>query len=138
MVTSISKTQLLGRIGQEPKVTVTQGGKTIVNLSLATTDSYKDQAGEWQKRTEWHDLVAFQKDAENLRDFAHKGDQLYVEGKIQTRSWDDKESGQKRFKTEIIIDVVSFPLGARKNASDGVEGSSQVSEEETFASATPF
>jgi len=75
----------------------------FANFTLATTDRQKDQQGNWQDKVEWHNLVAARRTAEIVRDYVKKGTKLYIEGKIQTRSWDDKESGQKKYKTEIFI-----------------------------------
>ncbi len=79
----------------------TGGPSLAVNFSLATTDREKDRQGNWSDRTEWHNLVAFGRTAEIVRDYVSKGTQLFIQGKIQTRTWDDRESGQKRYRTEI-------------------------------------
>jgi single-strand DNA-binding protein len=76
---------------------------TIASFSLATAERAKDQSGNWVDTAEWHNLVAFTRTAEIVRDYVKKGSQVYVEGKIQTRSWDDKQSGQKKFRTEILV-----------------------------------
>ena len=76
---------------------------TVANFSIATTDRIKGQDGQYTDKTEWHNLVAFGKTAEIVRDYCKKGKELFIEGKIQTRSWDDKESGQKRYWTEIFV-----------------------------------
>jgi single-strand DNA-binding protein len=89
----------------------------VANFSLATSDRYQDQQGNWQDRTEWHNLVAFKRTAEIVRDYVKKGSKLYVEGRIQTRSWDDKE-GAKHYKTEIIINDLSL-LSGRDEGSGG-------------------
>lgn len=90
----------------------------VANFTLATSDRQKDAQGNWQDRTEWHNLVAFQRTAEIVRDYVKKGSKLYIEGKIQTRSWDDKESGQKRYRTEIIVNDMSL-LSGRDDAGGG-------------------
>ncbi len=103
MARSVNKVTLLGNVGKDPEIRSTPGGTMVANLTLATSDRQKDAQGNWQDRTEWHNLVAFTRTAEIVRDYVKKGSKLYIEGKIQTRSWDDKESGQKRYRTEIIV-----------------------------------
>jgi single-strand DNA-binding protein len=89
----------------------------VANFSLATSDRFQDQQGNWQDRTEWHNLVAFKRTAEIVRDYVKKGSKLYVEGKIQTRNWDDKE-GVKHYKTEILVNDLSL-LSGRDEGSGG-------------------
>ena len=108
MAKGVNKVFLLGNCGKEPEIRTTNGGMTIANFTLATADRQKDAQGNWQDKTEWHNLVAFQRTAEIVRDYVKKGTQLFIEGKIQTRSWDDKESGQKRYKTEILVNELSL------------------------------
>ena len=118
MAKSVNKVILLGNVGKDPEIRSTPGGTMVATFSLATTDRTKDQQGNWQDRTEWHNLVAFQRTAEIIRDYVKKGNKLYVEGKIQTRSWDDKESGQKKYRTEIIVNDISL-LSGRDEGSGG-------------------
>lgn len=103
MAKSINKVFLLGNVGREPEIRATPSGTLIATFSLATADRQKDQTGEWQDRTEWHNLVAVGRTAEVVRDYVKKGSQLHVEGKVQTRSWDDKQTGQKKYRTEIFV-----------------------------------
>lgn len=102
MPKSVNKTFLLGNVGKDPQINSTPGG-IAANFSLATTDREKDHQGNWADRTEWHNLVAYGRTAEVVRDYVTKGSQLFIQGKIQTRSWDDKQSGQKRYRTEIFV-----------------------------------
>ena len=102
MPKSVNRTFLLGNVGKDPQINSTPGG-IAANFSLATTDREKDQQGNWKDRTEWHNVVAYGRTAEIVRDYVTKGSQLFIQGKIQTRSWDDKQSGQKRYKTEIVV-----------------------------------
>jgi single-strand DNA-binding protein len=102
MPKSVNKIFLLGNVGKDPQINSTPGG-IAANFSLATTDREKDQQGNWRDRTEWHNLVAYGRTTEIIRDYVTKGSQLFIQGKIQTRSWDDKQSGQKRYKTEIVV-----------------------------------
>lgn len=118
MAKSVNKVILLGNVGKDPEIRSTAGGTVVANFTLATSDRQKDPQGNWQDRTEWHNLVAFTRLAEIVRDYVKKGSKLYVEGKIQTRSWDDKESGQKRYRTEIIVNDLSL-LSSRDDAASG-------------------
>lgn len=119
MAKSVNKVILLGNVGKDPEIRSTPGGTMVANLTLATSDRQKDAQGNWQDRTEWHNLVAFTRTAEIIRDYVKKGSKLYVEGRIQTRSWDDKESGQKRYRTEIIINDLSLLSGREEGGSGG-------------------
>lgn len=121
MAKGVNKVILLGNVGKDPEMRATQGGMVVANLTLATADRQKDQTGNWVDKTEWHNLVAFGRTAEIIRDYVKKGSQVYIEGKIQTRSWDDKESGQKKYRTEIIINDLSL-LGGRQGGEGGGGG----------------
>ena len=123
MAKGVNKVLLLGNVGKDPEIRSSQGGMTIASFSLATADRQKDQqSGQWTDKTEWHNLVAFGRTAEIVRDYVKKGTQLFVEGKIQTRSWDDKESGQKKYRTEILINDMSL-LGGRGEGAPAGGGS---------------
>lgn len=119
MAKSVNKVILLGNVGKEPEFKVTPSGVPVATFSLATSDRTKDKSGEWQDRTEWHNVVAFQRTAEVVRDYVKKGSKLYVEGKIQTRSWDDQASGQKRYRTEILVNDISLLSGRDDSGSGG-------------------
>jgi single-strand DNA-binding protein len=118
---SVNKVILLGHVGKDPEIRTTSGGTLVANLSIATTDRYKDSQGAWQDRTEWHNLTAYARGAEILRDYVKKGSKLYIEGKLTTRSWDDKDSGKKIYRTEIVVNDISLLSGsdAAKPASNG-------------------
>ncbi len=118
MAKGVNKVMLLGNVGKDPEMRATQGGMVIASLTLATADRQKDQTGNWVDKTEWHNLVCFGRTAEIVRDYVKKGTQLFVEGKIQTRSWDDKESGQKKYRTEILVNELSL-LGGRGDREGG-------------------
>ena len=105
---SVNKVILLGNIVRDPEMRSTPGGSVVANFSLATNERFKDSDGEWKDRAEFHNLVAFGKTAEIIRDYVKKGNKLYVEGKIQTRSWDDKETGAKRYRTEVIVNELTL------------------------------
>ncbi len=111
MAKSVNKVILLGNVGKDPEIKATAGGVVVANFSIATSDRFKDKDGSWQDRTEWHNLVAFQRTAEIVRDYVKKGNKLYIEGSLRTSSWDDKTSGQKKYKTEIIVNDLSLLSG---------------------------
>ena len=117
MAKGVNKVFLLGRLGKDPEMKATQGGMTIANFTLATSDRAKDAQGNWQDHTEWHNLVAFQRTAEIVRDYCKKGSQIFVEGKIQTRSWEDKE-GHKKYWTEILVNDLSL-LDSKPGGGEG-------------------
>jgi len=117
MAKGVNKVFLLGNVGKDPEMRATQGGMVIASFSLATADRKKDGAN-WVDSTEWHNLVCFGRTAEIVRDYVKKGSQIFVEGKIQTRSWDDKESGQKKYRTEILVNELSL-LGGRQGGEGG-------------------
>jgi single-strand DNA-binding protein len=119
MAKGVNKAILLGNVGKDPEIRSTPSGTMVANFTLATSDRQKDAQGNWQDKTEWHNLVAFSRTAEIIRDYVKKGSKLYIEGKIQTRSWDDKESGQKRYRTEIIINELSLLSGRDEGGSGG-------------------
>jgi single-strand DNA-binding protein len=124
MAKSVNKVILLGNVGKDPEIRSTAGGMTIANFSIATSENIKGQDGQWTEKTEWHNLVAFQRTAEIIRDYVKKGSKLYVEGRLQTSSWDDKTSGQKKYKTEIIVGDLSLLSGRGEGGSDSGERSS--------------
>lgn len=105
---SVNRVTLLGNIGKDPDIRSTLAGKLVANMAIATTESQKDKNGKWQEQTEWHDLVAFGHTAELVRDYVKKGTRLYVEGKLQTRSWDDQATGEKKYRTEVLVDELIF------------------------------
>ncbi len=124
MAKGVNKVMLLGNVGKDPEMRASAAGMVIASFALATADRQKDQTGNWVDKTEWHNLVCFGRTAEIVRDYVKKGSQLFVEGKIQTRSWDDKESGQKKYRTEILVNELSL-LGGRGNSEGGGGQASQ-------------
>jgi single-strand DNA-binding protein len=114
-----NKAILLGHVGKDPEIRSTAGGTVVASFSLATADRQKDGSGNWTDKTEWHNLVAFNRTAEVVRDYVKKGAQLFVEGKIQTRSWDDKGSGQKKYRTEILVNELTLLSGRQGAESSG-------------------
>jgi len=108
---SINKVILIGNLGQDPELKYMPSGDAVCNFTIATTEVFKDREGNQQEKTEWHRIVAFRKLAEICGEYLKKGKQVYIEGKIQTRSWEDKD-GVKRFTTEVVADTMKM-LGRR-------------------------
>lgn len=102
MPKSIKKGILVGNVGKDPEVRYSASGTPVANFSLATNEEFKDRHGEWQGRTEWHSVVAWKRLAEVVGEYVAKGSKLYVEGKIQTSSWEDRQSGERKYRTEIV------------------------------------
>ena len=124
MAKGVNKVFLLGNVGKDPEIRATAGGMTIASFTLATADRQKDSTGNWADKTEWHNLVAFQRTAEIVRDYVKKGTQLFIEGKIQTRSWEDKETKQKKYRTEILVNELTL-LGKPGGGGEGGGGYSK-------------
>lgn len=102
MAKSVNKVILIGNLGKDPEVKYTPNGVPVAKFSLATNERYKDKAGDWQDRTEWHNIVAWQRLAEIVGEYVKKGSKIYIEGRLQTSSWEDKQSGEKKYRTEIV------------------------------------
>ena len=112
---SVNKVILIGNLGRDPEVRYTQGGAPVANFTLATNESWTDKSGARQERTEWHRVVVWGKTAEIVREHLTKGKQVFVEGSLQTRSWDDRD-GNKRYTTEVRamrVLMLGRPEGAR-------------------------
>jgi single-strand DNA-binding protein len=99
---SLNRVQLIGNLGKDPEVKYTPQGTPVAKLTIATNERYKDKNGEWQDRTEWHNVVLWQRLAEIAGEYLKKGGKVYVEGRLQTRSWDDKQTNQKKYMTEVV------------------------------------
>lgn len=112
---SVNKVILVGNLGRDPEVRYTEDDKTIANISIATSETWKDKSGEKQEKTEWHRVTFFGKLADVVGQYLVKGSQVYVEGRLQTRKWLDKD-GQDRYTTEIIADRMQM-LGGKGQAS---------------------
>lgn len=116
----VNKVILVGNLGNDPEVRYMPNGNAVANLSLATSESWKDQQGQMQERTEWHRLTMYRRLAEVAGEYLRKGSQIYVEGKLQTRKWQDQQ-GQDRYTTEIIVDQMQM-LGGRTQDGAGQGG----------------
>jgi len=119
----VNKVILVGNLGNDPEVRYMPNGNAVANLSLATSESWKDQQGQVQERTEWHRLTMYRRLAEIAGEYLKKGSQIYVEGKLQTRKWQDQQ-GQDKYTTEIIVDQMQM-LGGRVGEGGGGNGGYQ-------------
>ena len=119
MAKGVNKVFLLGNVGKDPEIRSTAGGTLVATFGLATADRRKDQQGNWQDTTEWHNLVVYGRTAEIVRDYVKKGKELFIEGRIQSRSWDDKETGQKKYRTEIIVNELTLLGGGSGRQGEG-------------------
>jgi single-strand DNA-binding protein len=109
---SVNKVILIGNLGKDPEVKFTPQGTPVAKITLATNESFKGKDGQWQERTEWHNVVLWQRLAEIAGEYLKKGGKVYIEGRLQTSSWDDKQSGQKKYKTEVVANEMVL-LGGR-------------------------
>lgn len=131
MAKSLNKVMLIGNLGKDPELRYTTGGVAVASFTLATNESWKDQDGNMQERTEWHNIVAWRKLAEICGEWLKKGKKVYIEGRIQTRSYDDKNTGAKRYITEVVADNMimldgrgsseSTPAPASEEPASGLE-----------------
>ena len=143
---SVNKVILVGRLGKDPETKYTSGGQALANFSMATDHTYKDRNGERQKRTEWHRIKVWGKLAEIVQQYLKKGALIYIEGRIETREWQDKE-GQKRYTTEIVAnemrmlggkgDGMAAGAGAAGGAAHAEEHDQSGHADDTFPAATP-
>jgi single-strand DNA-binding protein len=141
-----NKVILVWNVGKDPEVRYSQSGTPVANFSLATNERFKDRNDEWQERTEWHNIVARQRLAEIVGVYVAKGSKLYVEAKIQTSSWEDRQSGERKYRTEIVARDLLL-LGPRENgggdhrgptSDDHEDQRSQTSSSESVDEDIPF
>jgi single-strand DNA-binding protein len=118
---SLNRVQLIGNLGKDPEVKYTPSGTPVAKLTIATNERFKDKAGEWQDRTEWHNVVLWQRLAEIAGEYLKKGGKVYVEGRLQTRSWEDKQTNQKKYMTEVVASDLIL-LGGRGEGGGGGGG----------------
>jgi single-strand DNA-binding protein len=121
MAGSINKVILIGRLGKDPELKYTPNGTPVAKFSLATDSNYKDASGEKQQRTEWHNIVAWNKLAEICGQYLTKGKQVYIEGRIQSRQWEDKQTGAKRTAYDIVASQMTM-LGSRSETERAAAG----------------
>ena len=127
MAKSVNKVILVGNLGKDPELKHTSGGTAVATMTVATNERFKDKSGEWQDRTEWHNVVLWQRLAEIAAEYLKKGRSVYVEGRLQTRSWEDKQ-GQKRYTTEIVASDLVLLGGGGRGEEGGGRGSSRGSD----------
>jgi single-strand DNA-binding protein len=120
---SVNKVILVGRLGRDPETRFTSGGQPVANVSLATDETFKDRSGERQKRTEWHRVVLWGKLAEIAQQYLKKGSLVYIEGRIQSRQWEDKRDGQKKTSFDIVANVMRMLGGRADGAAAGASAS---------------
>jgi len=124
---SLNKVMLIGNLGKDPEVRAIPSGAKVANFSIATTESYMDKnTNQKVEKTEWHNIVMWRGLAEVAEKYLRKGSQVYIEGRLQTRSWDD-QNGQKKYTTEVVADQMQM-LGSPRNRTEGGEGGFQRSE----------
>jgi single-strand DNA-binding protein len=121
---SVNKVILVGNLGRDAELRYTPGGAAVATLNMATTEVWNDKSGQRQEKTEWHRVVLWGKTAESLSEYLTKGKQIYVEGRLQTRQWDDKD-GNKRYTTEIRSDRVVLLSGGGGGRGGSMSGSSE-------------
>jgi single-strand DNA-binding protein len=138
MAKSVNKVILLGNIGKDPEIRSTAGGTMVATFSLATSERQKDPSGNWVDRTEWHNLVAYARLAEIVRDYVKKGSKLFIEGRLNTRNWEDKDTKKKVYRTEIVVGDLSL-LSGRDEGSEGgySRASSSAGSAASFDQRTP-
>ena len=132
---SINKVILIGNLGKDPEVKYTPSGTPVAKITLATNERFKDKSGEWQDRTEWHNIVLWERLAEIAGEYLKKGGKVYIEGRIRTDSWDDKQTGQKKYMTNIIGNDIVLLSG--RGEGGGEQGARGVSSGNNFDQRSP-
>ena len=132
----INKVILVGRLGKDPEIRSTPGGNTVAKFTVATDERFTDKSGEKQERTEWHNIAAWGKLAEICGQYLRKGKLVYIEGSIRSDSWDDKETGQKRYRTEIVANTMKM-LDRRGDDEGGSYGGARRPAAASAASPAP-
>ena len=113
----VNKVILVGNLGKDPEIKYTPSGVPVAKFSLATNERFKDKSGEFQEHTEWHNVIAWQRLAEIVGEYLTCGSKVYLEGKLQTSSWEDRQSGERKYRTEIVARELVL-LGPRQNEND--------------------
>jgi single-strand DNA-binding protein len=120
---SVNKVILLGNLGKDPEVKYTPQGTPVAKFSIATNERFKDKEGNWQDRTEWHNITAWARTAEIAGEYLKKGSKVYIEGSLRTHSWDDKTTGQKKYMTEIVVNDLVLLSGRGESGGEFTGGS---------------
>ncbi|MFZ2500592.1 MAG: single-stranded DNA-binding protein [Minisyncoccia bacterium] len=121
----LNKVILYGNLTRDPELKALPSGSNVVSFGLATNRTYKDKNGQKQEATEFHNIVAFGRTADVIAQYCKKGRPIFVEGRLQTRSWDDKETGKKNYRTEIVIDTFQFGADGGKPGSSATSGGNE-------------
>lgn len=119
----LNKVLLYGNLTRDPELKALPSGGQVANFGMATNRTFKDKSGAKQETTEFHNVVAFGRTAEVIAQYCKKGRPIYIEGRLQTRTWDDKESGKKNYRTEIIVDTFQFGADGGKGSTGGAPAS---------------
>ncbi len=119
MAKSVNKVILIGNLGKDPEVKYTPSGTAVAKFSLATNERYKDKDGNWQDRTEWHNITAWARTAEIAGEYLKKGRTVYIEGRLRTDSWEDKNTHEKKYRTEIIVNDLVLLSGRGEGGAGG-------------------
>jgi len=132
---SVNKVILLGNLGKDPELKYTPQGTAVAKFTLATNERFKDKEGQWQDRTEWHNITAWARTAEIVGEYLKKGSKVYIEGSLRTHSWEDKQTNQKKYMTEIFVNDLVL-LGGRGEAGGDFAGGSR-QRDNNFDQRTP-
>jgi single-strand DNA-binding protein len=133
MPKSVNKVILLGNLGQDPDIRYTPSGAALAKFSIATNERFKDKSGEWQDRVEWHNIVAWQRLAEIVGEYVKKGSKVYIEGRLQTSSWQDRSSNETKYRTEVVArDLVLLGNGNGNSNHHEAEAAPQRTTERGF------
>ncbi len=135
---NVNKAIIVGRLTRDPELRTIQSGQTIASFSVATSRQWKDQSGQKQEKVDFHNVVAWGKQGEVIKQYFTKGQEIYVEGRLETQSWDDKESGKKMYRTEIVLE--KFEFGAKPGSAGSTGGQSTYNDappQSRSAAATP-
>jgi len=139
MAKSLNKVMLIGNLGKDPELRYTTSGVAVATFSLATNESWKDQDGNTQERTEWHNIVAWKKLAEICGEWLKKGKKVYIEGRIQTRSYDDKNTGAKKYITEIVAEnMIMLDSKGSQESAPSASGVAETSSPAAVENDLPF
>ena len=133
---NLNKVTLIGRLGQDPEIRYTQSGNAVASVNIATNDYWTDKQGEKQERTEWHSLVLWGKLADLAQSYLKKGSQVYVEGRLQTRDWEDQQ-GQKHYKTEVVVTTMQF-LDSRISESESAHAGGSSAYTDSTSSSSEY
>lgn len=133
---SINKAFIMGNLGSDPELATTQSGQSVANFNVATNEQWTDKQGNKQERTEWHRIVVWGRQAEHCKEYLSKGRTVFIEGRIQTRNWEDRD-GQKRYTTEVVAQNVQFVGGPGRSQAPADSGSNSLVEPAANDAAPP-